>query len=411
MKRKENASSQKLLGAYYTPKIIAETMVSWVREECFNNVLEPSCGDGVFLECMEMSGHWPVQGIDAIEIENEAAEKVERRFAAHDNCNVVNGDFFAFYHENGQRNTYSLIIGNPPYIRYQYLTAMQRGILSEILVTHGMKENKLINAWVAFMVACVQMLADNGTIAFVIPAEILQVAFAEELRLFLARHLTTITLVTFKKLVFPEIEQEVLLFIGEKRRDYEQTSIRIYELEDLDALHGFDINAQEFQPLGHVKEKWTRYFITSEEAGLLRDLSHDKRFCQFRDLGLINVGITTGDNNFFSVTEEIAERYELESVVLPLIGRSAHAHSIFFTSEDWQHNVKAGKKAQLVYFPDSVSYQDYPEKHKEYILLGEENKINEGYKCSIRDRWYIIPSVWVPDAFFLRRNNFIQSLY
>ena len=27
------------------------------------------------------------------------------------------------------------------------------------------------------------------------------------------------------------------------------------------------------------------------------------------------------------------------------------------------------------------------------------------YKCSIRDRWYIVPSVWIPDAFFLRRNN------
>ena len=28
-----------------------------------------------------------------------------------------------------------------------------------------------------------------------------------------------------------------------------------------------------------------------------------------------------------------------------------------------------------------------------------------GYKCRIRDRWYIIPSVWVPDAFFFRRNH------
>ena len=37
--------------------------------------------------------------------------------------------------------------------------------------------------------------------------------------------------------------------------------------------------------------------------------------------------------------------------------------------------------------------------------MGEKNKEHEGYKCSIRERWYIVPSVWVPDAFFLRRNN------
>lgn len=27
------------------------------------------------------------------------------------------------------------------------------------------------------------------------------------------------------------------------------------------------------------------------------------------------------------------------------------------------------------------------------------------YKFSIPDKWYIVPSLWTPDAFFLRRNN------
>jgi len=38
-------------------------------------------------------------------------------------------------------------------------------------------------------------------------------------------------------------------------------------------------------------------------------------------------------------------------------------------------------------------------------LNGEDDGVNKGFKCSIRDRWYVLPSVWVPDAFFLRRNN------
>ena len=60
------------------------------------------------------------------------------------------------------------------------------------------------------------MLSDNGKIAFVIPAEILQVAYAEDLRLFLSNKLSKITLLTFEELVFPGIEQEVVVFIGEK---------------------------------------------------------------------------------------------------------------------------------------------------------------------------------------------------
>ena len=91
-------------------------------------------------------------------------------------------------------------------------------------------------------------------------------------------------------------------------------------------------------------------------------------------------------------------------VTLPLIGRSSHAHGIFFTDEDWKRNKASGKSARLVNFPD-IPIEDYPERHKAYIALGEASGENEGYKCSIRDRWYIVPSVWVPDAFFLRRNN------
>ena len=74
------------------------------------------------------------------------------------------------------------------------------------------------------------------------------------------------------------------------------------------------------------------------------------------------------------------------------------------TEADWCINKQAGKRARLISFPD-VPFDTYADGHKRYIELGEQNKEHEGYKCSIRDRWYIVPSVWVPDAFFLRRNN------
>jgi adenine-specific DNA-methyltransferase len=136
---------------------------------------------------------------------------------------------------------------------------------------------------------------------------------------------------------------------------------------------------------------------------LINEIRNDSRFVQFSSLGIINVGITTGNNKYFSITDEESQIYDLQSVTLPLIGRSSHAHGIYFTNEDWKRNLKEGKRARLISFPD-IPYEQYPEKHKDYIKKGEENKENQGYKCRIRDRWYIVPSVWVPDAFFLRRN-------
>lgn len=400
MQLKKNSSEQKLRGAYYTPFDLAQMMVEFATQRSFSSVLEPSCGDGVFLDCLLEQGAPEKATITAVEIEPGEAAKVSGKYEHCKSITVLCEDFFDFY-KRERDNRYDLILGNPPYIRYQYLTEKQRAIQSEILTSHGMKANKLINAWVAFLVACVQMLSDTGTIAFVIPAEILQVAYAEDLRLYLANNLDSLTLVTFRQLVFADIEQEVLVFIGEKGS--KNKGIRIIEMEDLEDLRSLNISEYRFRELQHVKEKWTKYFVSSD-MDILQSIRNDERFIPFSDYGLINVGITTGNNKYFSIDEATEKEYGLSEVTLPLIGRSSHAHGIYFTEDDWRQNISAGKRAMLIKFPD-IPFEQYPESHLRYIRKGEENNEHTGYKCSIRDRWYIVPSVWVPDAFFLRRNN------
>ena len=404
MKLKKDSSEQKLRGAYYTPLQLANAMVNICSTDNIHTVLEPSCGDGVFLDSLkQLLLIDKIDSVDAVEIESDEAKIVQNKYTNYDNVHVLNEDFFEFYSRMvTSRKQYDLILGNPPYIRYQYLTETQRQLQSNILTSHGMKANKLINAWVAFLVACVHLLSENGKIAFVIPAEILQVAYAEDLRLFLSKNLAKITLITFEQLVFPGIEQEIVVFIGEK--ESEEKGIRIIEMNDLFGFEKIDLQQNGFQKMQHVKEKWTRYFTTVKEMDLIQSIRTDNRFTRFADYGLINVGITTGNNGYFSISEKTCDEYDLENVTLPLIGRSSHAHGIFFTNKDWELNKASGKSARLISFPD-VPIEDYPDRHKAYIALGEEAGENEGYKCSIRERWYIVPSVWVPDAFFLRRNN------
>jgi adenine-specific DNA-methyltransferase len=66
--------------------------------------------------------------------------------------------------------------------------------------------------------------------------------------------------------------------------------------------------------------------------------------------------------------------------------------------------VNKGKAAYLVNFPNKP-FNSYSQEQKNYIKFGEETAQNMGYKCSIREYWYQIPSIWIPDAFFLRRSN------
>lgn len=401
---KEDSTKQKLRGAYYTPKKAASKMVEFFQKDAsILKILEPSCGSGVFVDTVLEKGLLQADGLlTAIDIDADEVKKTQERIGQQENVHLLTMDFFQYYQSCKEAERYDLIVGNPPYIRYQYLEEAQRAEMSEILTSHGMKANKLINTWVGFLVACVHLLSENGKLAFVIPAEILQVAYAEELRLFLASRLTSITLLTFEELIFPDIEQEVIVFIGEKGG--EEKGIRIMELDNLDSLDTLNLHTFAFQKMSHVHEKWTKYFMDEKENELIARLRSDVRFQKMSDTAKINIGITTGNNKYFSITKKEVREYGMEKVVRPLIGRSSHANSVYFYKEDWEKNADSGKAAYLIDFPD-VPVEDYPKKHRSYIKKGEKSGQHAGYKCRIRERWYRVPSIWVPDAFFLRRNN------
>lgn len=399
---KKESTKQKLRGAYYTPTKLAQYIVKLVKNDYTGDaILEPSCGDGVFIDAIVAECDlYKITNLTAIEIEKEEAVNLQKRYKDSDNIKILNKDFFDFYEKNNHER-FGFIVGNPPYIRYQYLENKQRELMSEIIKEHGMKPNKLINTWVAFTVASVHLLTEQGTIAFVIPAEILQVAYAEELRIFLSKTLEKITIITFEHLVFDDIEQEVVIFIGKKGDG--SKGIRIIQRQDLSDL--LDKNIDEvYQPMQDVHEKWIKYFTSTSENKLVSEIKSDNRFCKLSDVALINVGITTGNNKYFSVTKDTVKRFGLANICLPLIGRSSHANSIFFEEKDWKENIESNKAAYLIDFPD-IPLSEYDEGHREYIKKGEDNKDNEGYKCRIRERWYRIPSIWIPDAFFLRRNH------
>ena len=407
MKLKKDATEQKLRGAYYTPLKLAEQIVKIFKgDTSLTTVFEPSCGDGVFFDALnnkqQLSQYEYLLGL---ELNADEISPMQKKYAGT-NIEILHKDFFDFYRDKNLDTTFDLILGNPPYIRYQYLLESQREEMSEILVSHGMRSNKLINAWVAFTVACVHLLSEKGKIAFVIPAEILQVAYAKDLRKYLTSQLEAITLITFNELVFDDIEQEIVVLIGEKKSD--NNGIRILELDNLDSFSAEIFNTP-FQKISSTEEKWTKYFTSDKETDFVAKIKKNKNFTKFSDIATINVGITTGNNAYFSLDEKTVQDYDLLTFCKPLIGRSVQANSVFFEKNDWLQNVKNKKKAFLLDLNGYVK-TDLSKKQQAYIELGEKEGQNDGYKCNIREYWYQIPSIWIPDAFFLRRNNLYPKL-
>jgi adenine-specific DNA-methyltransferase len=139
----------------------------------------------------------------------------------------------------------------------------------------GLRPTRLTNAWVPFIVTSTLLLKQHGgRLAMVIPAELLQVNYASELRLFLTNFYSRITLITFKKLVFESIQQEVVLLLGERDGDT-HTGIQTIELEGIDDLRSHkheDFSFGELKYMDHSRDKWTQYFLDQREIDLLRIL-------------------------------------------------------------------------------------------------------------------------------------------
>lgn len=415
---KNPPSSQKLRGGYYTPMPITRFLANWAIHSPDMTILEPSAGDGNFMEAAAerlISLGVPLKSIPklllGIEIDSAESNRARSRMKELDipgsGQSVLNGDFFQFCRKQlGKCKIYDAIVGNPPFIRYQNFPEEQRTIAFGLMEDAGLHPTGLTNAWVPFLVGSTLLLGDHGRIGMVAPAELLQVGYAAELRQFLSEKFSRLTLIAFRRLLFGDAQQEVVLLLGEKNGD-ERRGIRTVEIDDIGSLYSYkhpSFSDGELKPLDHTTEKWTQYFLSTEEIILLRKLRQDPHLKRLGELTEINVGIVTGLNEFFVLNMQKVAEYKIAEHTVPIVSRSAHLPGIVFSNTDWKVNADNNYRAFLLNAPDAP-FTRLPASLRKYIGVAEKLGWNKGYKCRIRDRWYVVPSAWAPDAFLLRQVN------
>ena len=185
-------------GAYYTPPVLAQIIVSLaasLRQSEICSILEPSCGDGSFLV--------PLQALDATRYAETTAFEIDPIAVATARANAPHadircGDFFDFCTlALPERQRFDLVVGNPPWVCYQTMDALERRKICGILQFLGLSGNGLSNLWVAFTTACISLLEQDGIIALLVPCDILWGSAAGELRAFLLKELSELTIIPF----------------------------------------------------------------------------------------------------------------------------------------------------------------------------------------------------------------------
>lgn len=404
--------NKKELGSYYTPLEISEFMVKY----CFRklksktiSVLEPSVGDGSFLEALNIviSKKKNMQvDLDIVEIEKSEFKKAKNKINESLFCSVAayNRDFLDFVSHNKQK--YSLIIGNPPYIKRTHLSTGQLKACRNIHRNSKLADKKINNIWTSFVVASLSMLDDNGVMAFVLPSDILQVKYAEEIRVLLEKEFERLEIFTLDEKAFSNIDQQTVILFAHKKS--KEKGVFFFKIDDYASARTRQISSNG---LLISDSKWTHYLLSEKEIQLLNFINN--KLPKVSDIVSSSPGIVTGANDYFILSKKIKDEYNLDDFCKPIIPKSMFVDDdIELTKRIFNEIVEEDKPSFLLSLFDTV--EEKPSKTNrlnEYLNIDSSFEIRKRYKCVNRKEWYMVPNIGKPaSAFFFRRMHQIPKL-
>ncbi|MDQ8205897.1 N-6 DNA methylase [Coraliomargarita sp. SDUM461003] len=398
----------KITGAYYTPSHISDFMVSYlsdfINSSC-NAILEPSVGDGSFLRALSESNSCSTERVDLtiVELDSEAIESAYAIAAGRNAFRSVvkhNGDFLAY--EPAPGNTYSLVLGNPPYIKKKFLDEEVLGRVKECHAKAGLGLTNVSNIWTAFVLKSAELLDEHGVLALVLPADLLQVKYAEKLRVFLEERFQRLEIFVLSIRDFTGIEQQTLLLFAYKIHDSAGTFF--YEVEDFEASRIREISSNG---LMISQSKWTHYTLSSAEIGLLNRIN--ERLPRASDFITSRPGVVTGANDFFILNEQEIAKHGAMAYKVPILTRSSSLTcGGDFTAKMFDEIVRDGVPSYLL----DLNKKNRPNSRlDDYLRHGVDLELHERYKCKKRNRWYNVPGVSEPaDALIFKRIHSMPKL-
>lgn len=418
-------SAQKLAGSYYTPPATASFLARWILSGQPQTILEPSVGNGALLGALadELSQCRPIRTphVAAIEIDKAICNALRRKIGSGVfsplPIDVKAGDFLEYSRRaEAEGIQFDAVIGNPPFIRYQYLDQTYQGLTERIFRETGLAFTKHTNAWVPFVLQSLKLLRAGGKLGMVLPAEIVHVLHAQSLRQYLTETCEEIIAVDLEDLFSADVLQGVVLLLctkAPKRRGGSKAArLCVSPASSEDIMNGHAaafLSNLRFQDAALFTHKWMEALLTPEELRVLARARALPGIKRFKEVASVDVGIVTGANSFFLVNKETVEKFDLGEFARPMYGRSSHVKGVLLSEKDLATNAKDGLPAFFLDFPD-VDVEDLPANARRYIELGEKDRLHTRFKCRIRDPWYCVPSVWPSRIGMLKRAHHVPRL-
>ena len=302
---------------------------------------------------------------------------------------------------NSDNNLFSLIIGNPPYVKSSLLEKEQKDICKSIHIDSGLKDKKINNIWTAFLVSAIQKLQNNGVVAFVLPLELLQVKFSEEIRDLLKSSFDRLEVFMFDELQFQECKgQDTVLIIGYKQHQIPGTYYTT--IENIEELENRNFSLMQNISVSESNTKWTHHFLSPDEHQFLVNLKSQLNLTPYFVDN--KAGIVTAANDYFIVNDEIVRKNRLRSYSKPIVQKGFYVNgSVTFEDEDFDKLVQEDKPTYLLDF-NTVNSNKLSKSLLNYLAIGTDRELETRFKCGQRKHWYKVLNIAKQsEAFFFKR--------
>ena len=389
----DSAELRKARGAFFTPPRLARHVADWAVRSPDDAVLEPSCGEAAFLiaagdrlsELRAAASPLLASGrLVGSELHEASAHHAAALIAAHGyEADVTVGDFL----DREPTPVFDAVIGNPPYVRYQSFSGSARISALKAALRAGVALTGLASSWAAFTVHSTMFLKPGGRLGLVLPAELLTVNYASEVRGYLMRTFGRVRLVLFKERVFPGVLEEVVLLLADGKGPTDHCEL--YQVRDIEALEKHIGVSTAWKPRP-TEAKWTAGLIPREAFEIYDKVTNRNGFGDLQAWGETTLGMVSGNNGYFAVSLKRVRELGLKEKDLLRLSPpgSRHLRGLSFTSTAWRE--MANNDASVYLFRPSGEPSAAAAR---YIATGETEGVDQAYKCRVRKPWWRVPLV------------------
>lgn len=398
---------RKARGAFFTPSALTEYITAWAIRSRDDTVLEPSAGEAAFLTAAatrlrELGGHADAEQLHGAELHRASAEAALAHVRASGaDATMHVGDFL----EQPAEPRWTAVIGNPPYVRYQDFSGTARAAGQRAALAAGVRISGLASAWAPFVVHAAECVAPGGRLGLVLPAELLTVSYAAEVRRYLLRRFADVRLVMFEQRVFPGVMEEVVLLLAEGVGPTDH--FRLYQARNAEQLADAEqVSWVQSTPEGDAS--WTPALLLPSSFDTYRQLIAGDAFTTLHEgWGKAGLGAVTGNNRWFTLTTARARELQLDNSELVPISPpgSRHLRGLTFAPAAWKALGEEGRAVHLFYPRDEPSLAA-----RRYIQQGEEAAVHEAYKCRTRRPWWRVPLAPKPDLLLTYMNHIVPQM-